>query len=216
MMRPCSLAIILIVGIGGNVARGQWNASTPRSLSRPAEDHVWGITQNGTAYSVIPYDLIDRLGHKKIRKLIGGVIPGSGYVFFVVAIDNTKGKAPVEFSAFSAGVTFRCAWPSMEQDEMARYDVVDLSNHFADPDNAPENKEAFEKVKAMLKSDLTVPPGKTGWSLIAIRDTFSFEHCEKVDWAFPGLPPKPLSRQKFSPDLLKKCGVDIIPWDSDL
>ncbi|NOZ23386.1 MAG: hypothetical protein GXP25_20115 [Planctomycetes bacterium] len=211
MLKRCVL-LFLFVGGSATLAPGQWNGR--HSLSRPEKDHVWGITRNGTSYRVIPYDLIDRLSHKKLRKMIGGITPGSGYIFFVVAIDNTKGKEPVEFSAFSASVTFHCVWPMAE--DAARYDVVDLRNYFADPDNSPENKEAYEKVKAMFKTHLTVPPGKTGWSLIAIRDTFSFEHCKKAAWAFPGGPPKKLSKQKFSPATLKKCHVEVFPWDTDL
>lgn len=184
------------------------------ALAQPAEpkaDTMWTLQAAGTEYHLIPYDLIDRAAHKKLRKMIGGVFRDTGYSFFVAAVDNTKGKSPVTFSAFEGTVSLQYSQPG--GGESGVYPMVDLRNHFADPDNTPYDKEAYEKVKTMFRADVTVPPGKTGWSLVVFQSVPPIERMGKVTWALPGQDPLAMKERKYDPSLVKKLGIELVPWD---
>jgi hypothetical protein len=205
-----------LVLLAGSGVMGQ----QPLGISRPPRGLSWQIKdkETHTVYHVIPLQSIDAKAHDRCRELVGGnsKVPGNGFLFFVVIIDNSRGKEPVEFSAFGGdGVLYYQPDPSPKaptnRPDSEKYGFVSLKNHFLDPGNAPRDKAAYKLVQGYFKTDLKVAVGAIGWSLACIRDSFIFDPKRNAAmWMLPGRP-EYMKAKRYSRSLVSKAGVQLFP-----
>jgi hypothetical protein len=186
-----------------------------KKISRPPKGISWQVKDKeaNVVYNIIPVENIDPKDHAKCRELIKE--EKSGFMFFVVIIDNKRGTEPVKFNAFGGDAHFYYYPPKNPKKpkdpppEPKKYGFVSLRNYFAE-DHGVADKASYKKIKGYFKTKLTVPAGGIGWSLCCIRDAFIFDVSRsKVTWAIPGALPVNMKVKRYSRSLLKKANIDL-------
>ena len=96
----------LFAFISAHPAAGQKKDDRKEGISRPSGKIMWQVKKKDTraVYNVVPVEVVDPKAHKKCRELIKE--GDKGFMFFIVIIDNKKGKEPVTFNAFGGDATF--------------------------------------------------------------------------------------------------------------
>ncbi|MEW6355865.1 MAG: hypothetical protein AB1696_06055 [Planctomycetota bacterium] len=224
MKRWFILSIIFALICNCSVAQEKKDAKkdAKKEISRPPGPVCWEITDKelGVEYTIIPLDCVDPEVHERCRKLVKED-KGEGYMFFLVFIDNKKGKEPVKFSAYGGDAHFYYTPPKKnEKDktektpEARKYPLISLVNYFKE-ERSVADKVGYKRIQEMLKTDLTVAPGACGWSLACIHDGFVYDvkgpRPNVVTWSIPGSETgmAPMKLKKYNKSMLKKTDVEF-------
>ncbi|MFZ5501369.1 MAG: hypothetical protein ACOY58_05610, partial [Candidatus Micrarchaeota archaeon] len=180
-----SIVLALLCNYATAADKKDTKKDAKKDISRPPGPICWEITDKelGVEYTIIPLDCIDPEVHDRCRKLVKED-DSKGFIFFLVFVDNKKGKEPVEFDAYGGDAHFYYNPPKKnEKDktekvpEAKKFPLVSLKNYFAEQ-RSVSDKVGYKRIQEMLKTGehkLKVAPGACGWSLACIHDGFVFD-----------------------------------------
>ena len=218
MMRRSICMFTAVVVLCCHTAMAQKKKGDEKGISKPPGCICWTTKDKDTKveYFLVPIECIDPEVHKRCRTLVREDAD-HGFMFFVVIINNKKGKEPVKFSAYGGDAHFYYNPPKKNEKDKTektpdpkKFNLISLKNYFAEK-RSNADKVGYKRIQEMLKTNLTVAPGSYGWSLACIRDGFIFDlksrRPNRVTWAIPGALPVDMKVKKFSKSLLKKADV---------
>ncbi|NOZ20708.1 MAG: hypothetical protein GXP25_06420 [Planctomycetes bacterium] len=193
-----------------------------KGISRPPGMICWTIKDKEikAEYTIVPLECVSPKAHERCRKLVNEG-EGKGFMFFIVIINNKRGKEPIKFSAYGGDAHFYWFPPKKDEHdktekapEPRKLNLISLKNYFAEK-RTNADKVGYKRIQEMFKTNLTVAPGSYGWSLTCIRDSFVFNikgpRPNQVLWAIPGSETgmEPMKVKRFNKSLLKKAGVEL-------
>jgi hypothetical protein len=147
----------------------------------------WETRYKGTAYFVIPYELVYPESHKKLQEMFEQT-----FCFFFVVVDNKTGSETIQFDPKSADFFVYV--------QSGQRTGVNLTNTFKDP--AQDKKISKEFKEAYIP--IEVPKGQIKWTLL-VMSQFALGDVTSARWTFPGETPKVLKEKPLDK-------VDIIRY----